>query len=55
MHHENLAKSEMEPPPPVGQAGANQYIVGVSNKPGKLVIFLDIEVIFESSKNEDPD
>ena len=45
-----LAKSEMEAAPPVGDKDAEQYISGVSNKTGNLIIFLDIEAIFESSK-----
>lgn len=45
-----MAKSEMEPPPPVGGNNTNQYISGVSNKSGRLIIFLDLATIFETSK-----
>jgi purine-binding chemotaxis protein CheW len=45
-----LSRAEMEPPPPVGGKDPNYYICGVSNKSGRLVIFLDLETIFESSK-----
>lgn len=45
-----MSKSEMEPPPPVGGSDSNHYISGVSNKSGRLIIFLDLETIFETSK-----